>query len=77
MKRNKIIAACEAVRVILKNETVAISDFVGAGVPEELAMALETRFLAMEAPRELALIYAAGMGDGKTGGQSLCPRGHG
>ncbi len=77
MKRNKIIATDEAVRVILNNDTVAISGFVGAGVPEELALALETRFLATGAPRELTLIYAAGMGDGKTRGQSLCPRGHG
>src|SRR5256885_17129313 len=68
MKRNKIITAGEAVRVILNNDTVAISGFGGTGVPEELAIALETRFLETGAPRDLTLIYAAGMGDGKTRG---------
>ncbi len=68
MNRNKIIAADEAVRVILNNDTVAISGFGGTGVPEELAIALETRFLGTGAPRDLTLIYAAGMGDGKTRG---------
>ncbi len=68
MKRNKIITADEAVRVILHNDVVAISGFGGTGVPEELAIALETRFLETGAPRDLTLIYAAGMGDGKTRG---------
>src|SRR5256885_13726114 len=68
MKRNKIITAGEAVRVILNNDTVAISGFGGTGVPEELAIALETRFLETGAPRDLTLIYAAGMGDGQTRG---------
>ncbi len=68
MKRNKIIAADEAVRVILNNDTVTISGFGGTGVPEELALALETRFLETGTPRDLTLIYAAGMGDRKTRG---------
>src|SRR5260370_38483768 len=68
MKRNKIIAVDEAVRVILNNDTVAISGFGGTGVPEELAMAIETRFLTTGGPRDLTLIYAAGIGDGKTRG---------
>src|SRR2546428_5703539 len=68
MRRNKIIAADEAVRVILNNDTVTISGFGQTGVPEELAMALETRFLETGAPRDLTLIYAAGVGDGKTRG---------
>src|SRR5689334_11937348 len=68
MKRNKIIAADEAVRVILNNDTVAISGFGGTGVPEELALALEMRFLETGTPRDLTLIYAAGMGDRKTRG---------
>src|SRR6266446_6768455 len=68
MKRNKIIAADEAVHVILNNDTVAISGFGGTGVPEELAIALETHFLETGTPRDLTLIYAAGMGDSKTRG---------
>jgi propionate CoA-transferase len=58
VKRNKVITVDEAVRVILNNDTVAISGFGQTGVPEELAMALETRFLETGAPRDLTLIYA-------------------
>src|SRR5947208_13615247 len=68
MKRNKIIAVEEAVRVILNNDTVAISGFGGIGVREKLALALETRFLETGTPRDLTLIYAAGMGDRQTRG---------
>ncbi len=68
MKRNKVITVDEAVRVILNNDTVAISGFGQTGVPEELAIALETRFLETGAPRDLTLIYAAGIGDGKARG---------
>src|SRR5260370_41722782 len=66
MKRNKIIAVDEAVRVILNNDTVAISGFGGTGVPEELAMAIETRFLTTGGPRDLTLIYAACISDART-----------
>lgn len=68
MKRNKIIAVDEAVRVILNNDTVAISGFGEIGVPEELALALETRFLETGAPRDLTLVYTAGVGEGNIKG---------
>jgi len=68
MKRNKLVSADAAVRLILDNDTVVISGFVGTGCPEELAMALETRFLETGTPRNLTLVYIAGPGDGKTKG---------
>ncbi len=68
MKRNKIISADAAARLILDNDTVATSGFVGVGFPEELALALETRFLETGSPRNLTLVFAAGQGDGKTKG---------
>jgi propionate CoA-transferase len=73
-RRNKIVSAAEAVRLIHDGDTVATGGFVGIGFAEEVAMALEARFLATQAetgtgsPSGLTLVYAAGQGDGKERG---------
>jgi propionate CoA-transferase len=72
----KIVTAREAVRLIRDGDTVATGGFVGIGFPENIAVALEERFLEGEAadskgmgsPRNLTLVYAAGQGDGKERG---------
>jgi propionate CoA-transferase len=72
----KIVTAREAVALIRDGDTVATSGFVGIGFAENLAVALEERFLesrgedesAPGSPRNLTLIYAAGQGDGKNRG---------
>jgi acyl CoA:acetate/3-ketoacid CoA transferase len=68
MKRNKIISAEEAVRLIEDSDTVTLSGFVGTGCPEELAATVEKQFLETGTPRNLTLVYVAGPGDGKAKG---------
>jgi propionate CoA-transferase len=66
--KNKIVSAAEAVQLVHDGDTVATGGFVGIGFAESLAVALEQRFLATRHPRDLALVYAAGQGDGQTRG---------
>src|SRR5512140_2953643 len=73
-RRNKVVGAAEAVRLIHDGDTVATGGFVGIGFAEEIAIALEARFLATQAetgagaPRDLTLVDAAGQGAGKQRG---------
>jgi len=73
-KRNKIVSSAEAARLIRDGDTVATGGFVGIGFPENIAVALEQRFLGADpqstagTPRKLTLTYAAGQGDGKDRG---------
>ncbi len=68
MKRGKIVSAEDAVRVIRDGDTVALDGFVGCLIPEELIICLENRFLSTGEPRNLTLLYASGLGDGKDQG---------
>jgi propionate CoA-transferase len=68
LSRHKIISAEDAARVVMDGDTVATSGFVGVGFPEELAVALERRFVENSSPKDLTLVYAAGQGDGKNRG---------
>lgn len=66
--RHKLVSAAEAVQLIHDGDTVATGGFVGIGFAENLAVALEQRFVQTQSPRGLTLVYAAGQGDGKERG---------
>ncbi|VXC74528.1 Coenzyme A transferase [Burkholderia sp. 8Y] len=74
VERGKIVSAREAVRLIRSGDTIATSGFVGIGFAEEVAIALEARFLEANAAghaeghepiADLTIVYAAGQGDGR------------
>jgi len=76
LENGKIVSAHDAVALVASNDTVATGGFVGIGFPENIAVALEERFLegarqdpsGIGTPRDLTLVYAAGQGDGKQRG---------
>jgi propionate CoA-transferase len=64
-RTNKIVSADEAIALLQDGDTIAIQGFVGIGVPDELILALERRFLATKHPANLTLLLTAAPGDGK------------
>ncbi len=75
-EKGKIVSAREAVQLIQDGDTLATGGFVGIGFPENIAVALEQRFVESSAqdpdgigrPAGLTLVYAAGQGDGRSRG---------
>ncbi len=67
-KKNKVVTAEEAIKVIRDGDTVATGGFVGIGFPEQIAIALKEYYLTQGNPKDLTLVYAAGQGDGKEKG---------
>ncbi len=76
MQNGKIVSARDAVQLIRAGDTVGTGGFVGIGFAENIAVALEERFLAEQVDQSfegakvgnLTLVYAAGQGDGSERG---------
>jgi propionate CoA-transferase len=66
--KNKVVTAEQAVALIRDRDTIAFSGFGGAGTPEALIVALEDRFRGTGSPREVTLVFPAGLGNGRNRG---------
>src|SRR5271156_100633 len=60
----QVISAGEAARLIKDGSTVTSSGFSGYCHPEAVSAAVEERFLAEGAPRDLTILFGAAIGDG-------------
>lgn len=66
--KSKIVSAADAVALVHEGDTLVCSGFGVVGVPDELLVALEKRFLETAQPRNLHLLFGGGPGDGKDQG---------
>ena len=70
-KRNKIVTAEDAVRVIQNGDTVVFGGFAGVGAAEEIAAALESHYLLTGNPQNLTLMFAVATGPGNDSPRGL------
>ncbi len=66
--RKKVVTASQAIAILRDGDTLCCSGFGSNGVPVELILALEKRFLETGFPRDLTLLFGGGPGDGASGG---------
>jgi len=64
----KVITAEQAAAKVKDGATLCASAITLAGWPEEVAIAIEKRFLETQHPKNLTLVHASGVGDWKTKG---------
>ncbi|MGD8790143.1 MAG: CoA-transferase [Burkholderiales bacterium] len=64
----KIVSAKAAIDIIQDGDVIATSGYGGHGVPEQLLVALETRFLETGSPENLTIVHSTGQGDAKERG---------
>ena len=53
----KVLTAREAADLIPNGVNLATNGFIGASFPEEIAIAIEQRFLETGAPNDLTLLF--------------------
>ena len=62
-RRDKVVSALDAVRLIRNGDSVVVEGFVGQGFAEELTLALEQRFLQTGSPLDLTVVFTVAPGD--------------
>ncbi len=65
---NKLMGKADAIKLIKDGDVVGVAGFLGAGHPETLTAAIEDRFLAEGHPRDISIMFGAGIGDSKERG---------
>ena len=65
---SKVITAEKAASLVKDGATVGFGALLTAGFPEELAIAMEKRFLETGHPAGITVVHASGVGDWKTRG---------
>jgi len=66
--KDKVVSATDAAALVSSGDTLCVAGFGCHGVPEELIVELEKRFRRTGQPRDLTLLFAAGVGDGERQG---------
>ena len=66
--RKKVVSVAESIAIVRDGDTLCCSGFGSNGVPVELILALEKKFLETGSPKNLTLLFGGGPGDGGTGG---------
>lgn len=61
---SKVMRADEAISLIKDGDRIGLGGFIGMGHPQELSYALEESFLKTNHPRDLTIMFSAGVGDG-------------
>lgn len=61
---SKLVTPQEAVKLIKDGDMVGVGGFIGMAHPQELSIAIEDSFLETGHPRDLGIMFSAGIGDG-------------
>ena len=61
---SKIVSLEEAIAMIDDGSTLGIGGFIGSGHPQEFSVGIEESFLKSGHPRDLTIMFSAGIGDG-------------